>query len=67
MTNVHSKMMEYEDLRSYMLKIHDLVLKLQETIKDREYDIKKLKEEVENQKTTIYKKNEEIIKLKADV
>jgi hypothetical protein len=60
-------MMEYEDLRSYMLKIHDLVLKLQETIKDREYDIKKLKEEVENQKTTIYKKNEEIIKLKADV
>jgi hypothetical protein len=28
MTNVHAKMMEYEDLRSYMLKRHDVSLKL---------------------------------------
>ena len=67
MTNVHTKIMEYEDLRSYMLIRHDLVLKLQETILDRDYDIIKFKAEVENQKTTIYKKNEEIIKLKGEI
>jgi hypothetical protein len=45
---VHIKTMEYEDLRSTMIKRHEFVLELQETIKDRDFDIRKLKEEVED-------------------
>ena len=59
--------MHYEDLRSFMIKRHELILELQETIKDREFDIRKLKEQVENQKETIQKRNQEIIDLKNEV
>jgi hypothetical protein len=49
--------MEYEDLRSYMIKRHELVLELQETIKDRVFDIRKLNEEITVLKNTIQVKN----------
>lgn len=66
-TNVHARIMEYEDLRSFNLLRYDFILKLQETIKDRDYEISNLKEEVETHKNTIAKRDEDIIKLKNDV
>lgn len=48
--DVHHKILEYEDLRSTMMKRHEYVLELLETIKDREFDIRKLQEEVEDLK-----------------
>ena len=55
--------MQYEDLRSYMITRHDVVLQQIETISEKDVEIQGLNDEIDSLNKTIEQKEEKIAEL----